>query len=137
MLTYIKGNTTEYTIRTQPFSTTANYLLLSLQNMMTNTTTNKLLSGSQFGVQTYESFVSFSLNLDTITSNAPEGSQYRATLTPAVSQSGQSISYLDPVWHGSFEFFTSQSLEKTAYINQIPLSGSVTSHTSSNDYIIY
>lgn len=137
MLTYIKGNNTEYTIRTEPIPSNANYIRLSLQNMGTNTNLTKLLGPTEWGYESYESFVSFSINLDTISSNAPAGTQWRAYLTPGVSSSGQPISYSDSVWHGSFQSFTSQSIDKTQYTNQIPLSGSIVSHTSSNDYIIY
>lgn len=137
MLTYIKGNTTEYTLRTEPIPTNSNYLRLSLQNMSTNTNTTKLLGPTEWGYEDYESYVSFSINLDTISSNAPAGTQYRAFLTPGVSQSASPISYSEPVWHGSIQFFTSQSVDKVDYINQIPLSGSILSYTSSNEYIIY
>ncbi len=136
MLTYYKGRYNDYMIRTQQIPSGSGFLRLELQDMLTQKNYGVLLNPGQWSYNECESFVSFSVNLDTTTSNAPEGSQFRATLTPAATSSTSPLTYLNDVWDGSFGFFASQSVDKTSYVNQIPLSGSTLSADSSNEYII-
>ena len=138
MLTYIKGKSNGYTLRTEQLPTGVEYLTLTLQDMTTQNNYSVSLSPGQWSYNTAESFVSFSVNLDSVTSNAPQGAEFRATLKPATYICADTtLTVFDEVWHGSIGFFVSQSVDKTQYTNQIPLSGSITSHTSSNSYIIY
>jgi hypothetical protein len=136
MLTYYKGGFNDYMIRTAQIPCGSNYLALRLQDMLTQTDYGVLLNPGQWTYNQPESFVSFSVNLDTTTGNTPNASQFRATLVPAYVPSGsESVSYNDEVWNGSIQFFQSQSVDKTGYVNQIPLEGRL-SADSSNEYII-
>lgn len=135
MLTYYKGRFNDYMIRTSQLPCGSNYLALRLQDMLTQTDYGVLLNPGQWTYNEPESFVSFSVNLDTTTGNTPNATQFRAVLVPAISSSTTPFTYQQPVWNGSIEVFQSQSVDKTAYVNQIPLEGRL-SADSSNEYII-
>lgn len=137
MLTYFKDGIQSYTIRVEQFPTNQNYLALNLQDMTTQDNYSLVLNPGSWSYSSYESFVSFSINLDTVTGDQPTGAQFRGVLTPGIKTGSEAVVYSEPVWHGSLQFFTSQSIDKVEYINQIPLSGSFLSYTSSNEYIIY
>jgi len=137
MQTYFKDGYNGYTLRVESFPSNRNYLSLQLQDMTTQANHAVLFNPGQWSYDSYESFVSFSVDLDTATSDQPTGAQFRATLTPGIKSGSEAVVYDEPVWHGSWQFFTSQSIDKTEYTNQIPLSQSYTSVTSSNSYIIY
>ena len=136
MLTYYKDRYNDYTIRTAAISSEATHLALTIQDMTTLENHGVMFNPGQWSYSEYESFVSFSVNLDTTTNDMPVGNEFRATLTPWVTGSG----YFEPVWDGSFQFFTSQSIDKPAYVNQIPVEDNgeypYKSHTSQNQYII-
>jgi len=137
MLTYFKDGYNGYTVRVEPFPSNNNYLSLELQDMTTQDNHSVLFNPGQWSYSSYESFVSFSVDLDTVTNDQPQGAQFRAVITPGIKSGSEAVVYGEPVWHGSFQFFTSQSIDKVEYTNQIPLSSSFLSYTSSNDYIIY
>jgi hypothetical protein len=71
--------------------------------------------------ESYESYVSFSLNI----SGAIVGEEYRATLINSGS--------LEPIWNGSIQVYASQSTDKSVYENQ---NKQYISHQSENRYII-
>jgi hypothetical protein len=137
MLPYYKEMFNGYTIRVNQIPSGSDYLALRLQDMTTQADYGVLFNPGQWSYDEYESFVSFSVNLDTTTNQAPVGNQFRATLTPAYVPSGSEfVAYNDDVWHGTFQFFQSQSLDKPNYINQIPLAEQYVSNVTDNDYII-
>lgn len=134
MLTYYLGDYNNYTIRTQQIPSGSNYLRVDIQNMLTNDSYSFLNSPNQWSYNQCESIVNVSFNLE-IASNANVGDEWRMTLVPAITSSTTPFTYLDPIWHGSIQAFASQSVDKSAYVNQIPLTGSI-SADSSNEYII-
>jgi hypothetical protein len=134
MLAYYKGGYNEYTIRVeQAIASSSLHLVIYTEDMTTQDTYSAVFSPNQFTYDPYESMVTFSYNFD-IAQNPPVGTQYRAKLAAWQSGSGQPLDS-DIIWHGSFSVFQSQSIDKPAYTNQIPLSGSV-SHDTLNEYII-
>ena len=117
MLTYFISGSNGYTIRTQP--TSSNEYTLSLQDMTRlNNTTASLTNVSYEG---YESYLSFTASI----SGTMVGEEYRATLF----NSGSS----DPIWHGSVQVYSSQSVDKPVYKTQ---NDGYISHESTNEYII-
>ena len=86
-------------------------------------TTLENLTASISGLtyESYESYVSFSLNI----SGVNVGDEYRATLINSGS--------LEPIWNGSFQIYASQSTDKSVYENQ---NKGYISHQSENRYII-
>jgi hypothetical protein len=134
MLTYYLGDFNNYQLRTQQIPCGAQYLRVDIQNMLTNDSYTFLNNPGQWSYDRYESIVDLSFNLQ-IASNANVGDEWRMSLVPAISSSTQPFTYLDPVWHGSIQAFASQSVDKSAYVNQIPLEGRL-SADSTNEYII-
>lgn len=133
MLTYFNIGYNGYQFRTAPIDSSATYLRCDLQDMFTLKNNSFIMSPGQWSYDSYESIVSMSFQL-TSADNVTTGSEYRMSLTPWVSGSG----YLDPVWHGTLQVFTSQSFNnesKSVYTNQIPFEGDV-SHVSTNEYVI-
>jgi len=121
MLTYFLSGSNEFTIRTAV--TSSNSFTMSLQDMMSLQNTTASLSGITYNG--YESLLGFTASLDTnVVAN-----EYRATLYNSGSDT--------PIWHGSIQVFTSQSLDKANYTNQIPLDDTFVSNVSTNEYIIY
>jgi hypothetical protein len=133
MLSFYKGGYNQYTIRVEQIPSASKYLVVYTEDMTTQDTYSAVLSPNQWSYDAYESFVSFSYNLD-IAQNPPVGTQYRARLAAWESGSGKPLDG-DIIWHGSISVFQSQSIDKPAYTNQIPLSGSI-SHDTLNEYII-
>lgn len=123
MLTYFKGGYNDYTIRVEPIPSGSTHLGLTIQDMTTQENYGLYFSPGQWSYSEYESFVSFSVDLDTTTfEEAPEGNEFRMTLYPAYFPSGSdTLTTLPEVWHGSIGFFVSQSEDKPSYVNQIPL----------------
>jgi hypothetical protein len=117
MLAYYISQSNEYTFRTQP--TASAEFTMSLQDMYTLQNSTMSMVGTTY--TPYESFVSFTGSI----SSSIVASEYRATLYNSGST--------EPIWHGTFQVYASQSIDKSVYENQIP---PVISHTSENKYII-
>lgn len=119
MLGYHISQSNEYAFRIEP--TASAEFTMSLQDMTTlYNTTASIVSMSY---EPYESYVSFSMNI----SGAIVGEEWRATLYNSGS--------LNPVWHGSFQAFASQStsIPKSDYNNQ---NNQYVSRVSENRYVI-
>jgi hypothetical protein len=124
MLTYIISGSNYYVIRTT--SNTSADVILKLQNMTTQE--NITASLSQVSVDPYESILSFTASISDVVS----GNEYRGEIWISGSQ--------EPIWNGSFQVLTSQSIDKTSYVNQIPLPVDglppIKSAISNNSFII-
>ena len=136
MLTYYLGGYNDYSIRTKQICSGSNYLRVTLQNMMTQDNYSFINGPGQWTYNECESIVSMSFNLS-ISSNSIVGDQYRVYLTPAISNSTTPFTYCEDVWHGSLAVFTSQSVDKPGYVNQIPESETFISRDSTNEYIVW
>lgn len=124
MLTYFTGGRNNYTIRVEPLPTGSEVLSIDLQDMTTLKNYPTInLSGSGWGYERYESYVSFSVDFEVETLfEAPAGNEFRMTIYPQYRPSGsQSLRVGDVVWRGSLGFFVSQSEDKPNYVNQIPI----------------
>ena len=117
MLAYFISQSNQYVFRTQP--TASSQFTMSLQDMTTLQNFTASISGLTY--ESYESYVSFSLNI----SGAIVGEEYRATLINSGS--------LEPIWNGSIQVYASQSTDKSVYENQ---NRQYISHQSENRYII-
>lgn len=119
MLSYYISQSNSYTIRTE--ITGSNEFTMSLTDMMgLNTFTASM---SEVSYSAYESILAFTASI----SGANVGDEYRAVL---YNQSGSaSLS----IWHGSWQVYASQSIDKSVYENQIT---QFVSHDSDNTYII-
>lgn len=115
MQTYYLSGSNGYTIRTSP--TSSNDFTMSLQDMTTLVNTTASLSGITYNG--YESLLSFTASID---SNVV-AEEFRATLFNGDKE----------IWHGSFQIFRSQSVDKANYTNQ---NNQYTSNVSENKYII-
>jgi hypothetical protein len=125
MLAYHISQSNGYTFRTQP--TGSNEFTMSLQDMYTlQNFTMSMVSMSYNG---YESFVAFTGSI----SASYVGAEYRATLYNSGAANVPSNATGNAIWQGSFQVYTSQSIDKSVYENQIP---PITSHASENRYII-
>jgi hypothetical protein len=142
MLTYFRGGYNDYTIRVEPIPSGSTHLGLTLQDMTTQENYGLYMSPGQWSYSEYESFVSFSVDLDTTTQGESlTGNELRMTLYPAYFPSGsETLLNLAEVWHGSIAFFEGQTEKKTEYVNQIPIPESgvppYKSETSNNTFII-
>ena len=124
MLTYFTGGRNNYTIRVEPLPTGSEVLSIDLQDMTTLRNYPTInLSGSGWGYERYESYVSFSVDFNAETLfEAPPGNEFRMTIYPKYRPSGsQTLRVGDVVWRGSLGFFVSQSEDKPNYVNQIPI----------------
>lgn len=119
MLAYYLPNTNTFTIRTE--STSSAQLSLKLENMFTLQTSSYSLSSYTFNP--YENLLTFDLTLI----SASVGSEFRAYIEDV---SGS-------IWHGSIQVYTSQSIDKPNYTNQIPLEGQYKSNVTENKYKEY
>jgi len=117
MLTYFLPNANGYTIRTSQTTSTA--FTMSLQDMLTQTNSTASLVSASYSP--CESIASFSASI----SNSYVGQEFRVRISNGTTD----------IWNGTLQVFASQSVSKPDYINQIPLTGSI-SFNSSNDYII-
>lgn len=119
MLAYYISQSNSYTIRTE--ITGSNEFTMSLTDMMgLNTFTASM---SEVSYSAYESILAFTASI----SGANVGDEYRAVL---YNQSGSAS--MD-IWHGSWQVYASQSIDKSVYENQIT---QFVSHESENKYII-
>ena len=122
MLTYYSSGSNLWTFRVQP--TGSSNLTLHLQDMLT--LENSSASLSNYSYDAYESKLQFTASqVDTLIS-ASVGSQYRAYISDTTCS----------IWHGSISVFTSQSVNKANYVNQIPLNDVYVSNVTDNEYII-
>jgi hypothetical protein len=117
MLAYHISQSNSFAIRTEPSS--SNEWTMSMQNMYT--LENSIMTMTGITYDGYESLLQFTASID----SASIGAEYRL----ALYNSGST----DPIWHGSVQCYTSQSIDKSVYENQIP---PVISHASENRYII-
>ena len=121
MLAYYISQSNSYTIRTQ--DTSSNQYTMSLQDMYQLTNSTASLSGVQFTA--YENLFAFTASI----SGAIVGDEYRAILYSSGST--------EPIWNGSIQVYTSQSVDKADYEPQIPLEGGYVSNDSPNEYKQY
>ena len=136
MLTYFLPGFNTYQIRTKQIPSGSTYLRVDTQNMLTNEDYSFLLNPGQWSYNECESIVNISFSL-TIATDAKVGDQYRLVLTPAITSSTTPFTYLDPVWNGSIAVFASQSVDKPAYVNQIPVDETFKSRASSNEFVYW
>lgn len=121
MLSYYVSQSNYYTIRTQ--DTASNQFTMSLQDMYQLTNTTMSMSNIEF--TTYENLFAFTASI----SSSIVGGEYRAKLYSSGST--------EPIWHGSIQVYSSQSLDKSDYEAQIPLENQYISHESTNEYKQY
>jgi hypothetical protein len=119
MLTYYKPNTNTFTIRVENTGSTT--LSLKLENMYTLETSTYPIQGYTFN--NYENLLTF----DVLLTSASVGGEYRAY----IDNNGNEI------WHGSIQVYTSQSIDKPNYTNQIPLEDQYKSNVTDNRYTEY
>jgi hypothetical protein len=118
MLAYYISGSNIFTFRTAP--TGSSNLTLHLQDMMT--LRNSSSSISPYTYNSYESMLSFTASL----TSSFIGDEYRAYISDGTSS----------IWHGSIQVYTSQSVDKANYENQIPLEQVYKSNLTDNEYII-
>jgi hypothetical protein len=120
MLSYFGSGSNYFSIHTQPFASASANLVLSVEDMYLLTTQSFTISGSAFiSYDSYESILSFSLQLPT-TSVAYE---YRLSLENTGSV----------IYNGTMQVYASQSVNKTEYVNQ---NTQYKSRLSGNEFII-
>lgn len=119
MLTYFISGSNGYTIRTSQTTSTA--FTMSLQDMLKQT--NSTASITSISYNECESMVSFTASI----SNVNIGDEFRATLTNGITD----------LWNGSIQVFASQSINKPAYVNQIPVDEEFISRDSSNTFVYW
>lgn len=117
MLAYYQSGSNIFTMRTAP--TGSSNLTLHLQDMMTLKNTSSSIS--PYSYNAYESMLSFTASI-----TASVGTEYRAYISDGINS----------IWNGSINVFTSQSVDKPNYQNQIPLEDVYVSRVSDNEYII-
>ena len=122
MLTYYSSGSNLWTFRVQP--TGSSNLTLYMQDMITLENTSASLSGYTY--KAYESELQFTASQVKTLVSASVGSEYRAYITDTTCS----------IWHGSINVFTSQSINKASYVNQIPLENVYVSNVTDNEYII-
>jgi hypothetical protein len=118
MLAYYQSGSNYFTVRTAP--TSSSTLSLHLQNMMTLKEVSSSITPYTYNA--YESILYFTASI----SNAIVGDEYRAYITSGTSS----------IWNGSLQVYTSQSVDKPNYTNQIPLEQVYKSRLSDNEYVI-
>ncbi len=118
MLTYFISASNGYTFRTT--QTTSSALILSLQDMLTQTNSTASLTSQSYNQ--CESMLALTASIN----GAYVGQEFRATLVTGTTE----------LWNGSIQVFGSQSISKPEYINQIPINSGSISSDSSNEYII-
>ena len=125
MQAYHISQSNGYTFRTQP--TGSNEFTMSLQDMYT--LQNLTMSMASMSYNPYESFIAFTGSI----SASYIAAEYRATLYNSGASNLPGNATGNAIWQGSFQVYTSQSVDKSVYENQIP---PITSHASENRYII-
>ena len=122
MLTYYSSSNNVWTFRVQP--TGSSNLTMYLQDMTTLVDTSASISS--YSYDAYESKLSFTGSIIPTLVSASVGTQYRAYINDTTCS----------IWHGSISVFTSQSVDKPNYVNQIPLQDVYVSNVTDNEYII-
>lgn len=117
MLPYYISQSNNYAFRTQNTSSTE--FTMSLQDMYQLDNITASISGATFTA--YENIFSASI----VIPSASVGGEYRATLLNLGSD--------EPIWHGTFQVYASQSVDKAVYQTK---NDQYISHNSDNDYII-
>lgn len=121
MLTYYLPNTNTFTIRTE--DTGSGNLHLIVQNMYTLENLEYELG---YTFLPYENLLTF----DVLLTSASVGTEYRAYI---VDHDGTT----PEIWHGAIQVYTSQSVDKPNYTNQIPLENQYKSNVTPNRYTEY
>lgn len=121
MLTYFSSGSNVWTFRVQPTGSSA--LTLHLQDMTTQQNTSASLT---YSYDAYESKLSFTASQVPTLVSASVGTQYRAYISDTTCS----------IWHGSISVFTSQSVDKPTYVNQIPLEDVYISNVTDNEFVI-
>lgn len=122
MLTYYSSSNNIWTFRVQP--TGSSNLTMYLQDMYTLVNTSASLSN--YSYDAYESKLSFTASQVRTLVSSSVGSEYRAYINDTTCS----------IWHGSINVFTTQPVDKTSYVNQIPLENVYVSNVTDNEYII-
>ena len=122
MLTYYSSSKNVWTFRVQP--TGSSNLTMYLQDMTTLVDTSASISSYKYNA--YQSELSFTGSIIPTLVSASVGTQYRAYINDTTCS----------IWHGSISVFTSQSVDKPNYVNQIPLEDVYVSNVTDNEYII-
>jgi hypothetical protein len=117
MLAYYISGSNLFKFRTEP--TGSSNLTLHLQNMFTLVNTSSSLT---YTFDSYEGLLQFTASI----ASASVGDEYRAHISDGTGS----------IWHGSLQVYTSQSLDKPNYINQIPADNQYISNVTDNEYII-
>lgn len=121
MLTYFSSGSNVWTFRVQPTGSSA--LTLHMQDMTTQVNTSASLT---YSYNDYESMLSFTASQVPTLVSASVGTQYRAYISDTTCS----------IWHGSIQVFTSQSIDKPSYVNQIPLEDVYISNVTENEFVI-
>jgi hypothetical protein len=90
------------------------------------TLANTSASLSNYSYNPYQSTLSFTGSQIPTLVSASVGSQYRAYISDTTCS----------IWHGSINVFTTQAVNKSSYVNQIPLEDVYVSNVTDNEYII-
>ena len=117
MLAYYISGSNLFKFRTEP--TGSSNLTLHLQNMYTLVNTSSSLT---YTFDSYEGLLQFTASIV----SASVGEEYRAYISDGTGS----------IWHGSLQVYTSQSIDKPNYINQIPADEQYISNVTDNQYII-
>ena len=118
MLAYYISGSNLFTFRTAP--TGSSNLTLNLQNMFTLVNTTSSISTYTYDAQ--ESILEFTASI----LSASIGDEYRVSISDGTGS----------IFHGSIQVYTSQSINKPSYTNQIPLENIYISNVTDNEYII-
>jgi len=97
---------------------------MHLQDMYTLQNTSASLS--TYSYDAYESKLSFTASQVPTLVSASVGTEYRAYISDTTCS----------IWHGSINVFTTQQVNKSSYVNQIPLENVYVSNVTDNEYII-
>lgn len=120
MLSYFGTGSNNFSIHTQTFTSSSANLRLDLEDLYLLTTQSFSITGSAFiSYEPYESILSFSLNIPT-TSVAYE---YQVSLFDGS----------ESIYYGTMQVYSSQSVDKTGYLNQ---NTQYKSKLSGNEFII-
>lgn len=115
MLSYYISGSNVFTLRTKP--TGSSNLTLHLQDMYTLVNTSSSISSYTYN--DYQSLLQFTGSIP----SASIGDEYRAHISDTTCS----------IWNGSIQVYTSQSIDKPAYLNQ---NDGYISNLSENEFII-
>lgn len=115
MLSYYISGSNVFTLRTKP--TGSSNLTLHLQDMYTLVNTSSSISSYTYNA--YQSLLQFTGSIV----SASVGDEYRAYISDTTCS----------IWNGSIQVYSSQSIDKPAYVNQ---NDGYISNLSENEFII-